>query len=92
MRPLVVEERQLSNVQVPQGEGRGQGLFSAFSTACSWVMGPPQALQVQEHSLPSQEQLQLAAQLPWQSPGSTGTMLEMTIFLSSSCSWQRQES
>ena len=85
MRPWVVDERQLSKVHAPQGRGSGPGAFSAFSTASWWEMGP--LGQEQSQRLPSQSQLHGRVMGFLQSdPGSTGTMLEMTISSSSSCS------
>jgi hypothetical protein len=62
MLPFVVEERQLSNVQAPNGWGRGQGEFSAFSTAssCDMMLFVLQLVpHVQLQTLSVQEQLQL---------------------------------
>ena len=87
MRPAVVEERQLSNVQAPQGRGSGPGAFSAFSTASWWLMGELGFGHAQWQRLSSQVQLHGRAFGFWQSePGSTGTMFSMVTRLSSSCS------
>ena len=67
MLPLMVEERQLSKVQLPQGWGRGPVALAAFSTASSWVRGALQLAQVQVQAL-AQAQVQALAQakVVWQ--------------------------
>ena len=89
--PQVVDERQLSNVQVPQGVRR-QPLFSAFSTASSYVTGFPQLPQVQVQLHPSHSHRQgFVVWLP-QPHSSTGTMSDTVTVLSVSCSCWRHAS